>query len=449
LSVLTPPKPPRSDGLELLIREARARQRRRRFGAAASLAVLAATALVAWGIDRAVVVGASARSLLTPVVDARAFAGHGNLAFVSRNRLWLLDGGDGRLVRIARPRARSPVFSPNGRWLAWSQGAGRFGIARSDGTGARLHASGGNAPRWLPDGRLLVGRAVYRMAGGVPVPAGKAPEGLVSWTPDGSRYAFVEVRLSRHRPGSYDEVERVEISTSLAGPRKVWYEAPGSFTTRDGFRGDGISDVAILPAGGILVWLDPMHSASIAADGLPVYEIGSPRARPRKLGVTIGSPVTVGKDGRFALGAGGDRIAWTTKRVVTCAAGRCRPLRTPTGQMTLDPAWSPGGRRLAYVTGADLGVDVSTFPRTLRRWYRTRRLWIGGRPIPESVGAASPVWSADGRSVLFVARDGLWLLPRPAARPVRIAAPLFSPRGWPSYYGQVDWTGQFAWWSRG
>jgi hypothetical protein len=57
------------------------------------------------------------------------------------------------------------------------------------------------------------------------------------------------------------------------------------------------------------------------------------------------------------------------------------------------------------------------------------------------------VWSADGKSLLYVADDGIWLLPTPASAPVEIATPLFARSSWPSYYGQIAWPSQFAWWS--
>lgn len=443
---IAPPRSPQHEGLEAVIREARARQRHRRNRAIAAVAALAGAALAVWAVVDAVSGSSSGSVSLTPVVNSHAFAGHGYLAFVSRDRLWLLDGKSGRLVRVAGAGASSPSFSPDGRWLAWSQGPRRFGVARSDGTGPRFLSSHGAAASWLPAGQLLVGRAVYRIEDGVPVRTGSAPAGLVSWTPDGSRYAFVTARPNRHRRAPYNDVERVELSRSLSGPRTVWYETLESFTTRSGWEDPAIGPVAILPKGGILVWLDPFHSASIAADGLSVYEVRSPLAHPRKLGVTLGKPLSLGAGGRFALGAGGDRIAWTRKQVVTCTPERCVPLRSQ-ARLTLDPAWSPDGRTLAYVTGADLG-DVSTLAPTVRRWYRTRRLWIGGRPVRDSTGAASPVWSANGRNVLFVSRDALWLLPRIGARPVRVAAPLFWPRAWPNYYGEIDWGDQFAWQSR-
>jgi hypothetical protein len=447
VSILAPPEPPRLDDPELLIREARERQRRRRIRGAIALVALGTAAAVAYGVHRATGGGSSeGRSPLTPLVDPRAFAGDGRLAFVSRGRLWLLDGSAGTLVRVAGAGASRPTFSPNGHWLAWMQGTKRIGVARSDGTGERTLASRGFAPRWLPDDRLLVGRSLFRIEPGLVTRAGTAPGGLVSWLPDGSRYAFTEQRvLGRDRDGSFQKVELVEVARSLHGPRTVWYEAPSRFATRSGYRGNGIADVALLPRGGILVWLDPMHSASLAADGMPVVEIRSPRARPRRLGVTVGTPLSAAA-GSIALGAGADRIAWTTKQVVTCTRGRCARPAAAAGRLTVDPALSPDGRTLAFVSAADLGVQVSTMQPTLRRWYATRRLWVGKRELPGPAGAAAPTWSLNGKSLLFVAGDALWLLPTLDAKPVRVAGPLLWPHGaWPNFYGQIGWSAQFAW----
>jgi hypothetical protein len=55
------------------------------------------------------------------------------------------------------------------------------------------------------------------------------------------------------------------------------------------------------------------------------------------------------------------------------------------------------------------------------------------------------VWSRDSRSLLNVADDALWLIPRAGAKPAKIAGPLYSPHAWPSYYGQVGWSGEYAW----
>jgi len=448
VSVLAPPAPPRPDDPELLIREARERQRRRRIRIAigAALAVLTGAA-IGFGVSRGGVSGASTPGP-RPVVDAQAFAGHGRLAFVSRGRLWVLDGQTGKLTRVAGPGADDPVFSPDGRRLLYGFGK-RFGLARADGTAPRLHAGGAT---WLPDGRLLLsGRRIDRVAAdGTLVPAGRAPAGLSAWAPDGGRFVFDTTRIVHDKGGAFHGVELLQVADSLTGPRTTWYRLPQRFTPRSGYRTPGIDWIVVLPKRrGILLWLDPMHSSSIAADGLPVYELTAPGARPARLGTTVGGPgVSLSRSGRFALAGGVDRIAWVTKTALSCRTGRCTAVAPPAGKLTLDPALSPDGRTLAFVSAASEGTTMGLVEPVLKRWYATRRLWVGARVVPDSTGAAAPAWSGDGRSLLFAKDDALWLLPRLDAKPVRVVGPLFRPHGvWPNSMGRVPWPSQFAWWS--
>jgi hypothetical protein len=58
-----------------------------------------------------------------------------------------------------------------------------------------------------------------------------------------------------------------------------------------------------------------------------------------------------------------------------------------------------------------------------------------------------PVWSANGQSLPYEANDGLWLVTRLSKKPAEITSPLFPVDQRPSDYAQVDWTGQFDWWS--
>lgn len=441
--------PPPQHELELLIREARARQRRRWAAAAVAVAALASVAILASAVQ-----GGSHRTPTgarspVPFVDARAFSGHGLLAFVSRDALYVLDGRSGRLTEVARALEQPTwlSFSPGGRWLTYGLGNGRAGVARADGADPRSVPAHGLSASWLPDGRLLVGRAIYRIrAYGPLIRAGTAPAGLADWAANGSRYAFVTRHVRTRPDGSFRGFERLELADSLGGSRTLWYSAPISFTRREGFRGSAISDVA-LTGGRVLIWLDAMQSESLAADGMPVYEIRSPLARPVQLGDTVGGEHLSFARGRIALGGGSDRIAWVSKAVLTCGSSGCRILRSHAGKLTLDPAFSPDGRTLAFVTARTEPTDESFVQPTLHRWYATRRLWIGTHAVPDSRGAAAPTWSADGRSLLFVKDDGLWLLSRLDAKPVRVAGPLFGISDWPSYYGQVDWSDQFAWWS--
>jgi hypothetical protein len=118
--------------------------------------------------------------------------------------------------------------------------------------------------------------------------------------------------------------------------------------------------------------------------------------------------------------------------------------------VALDPAWSPNGSTLALVRAPDLAS--AGFPQdVVSAWYAAHQLWLYD-PAHQSLrelnasGATVPLWSANGTSMLYVAQDGLWLLPSLTGHPVRIAGPLFPPGHWPTFYGQVKWLSQFAWW---
>ena len=111
---------------------------------------------------------------------------------------------------------------------------------------------------------------------------------------------------------------------------------------------------------------------------------------------------------------------------------------------------SPDVTELAFVEAP--ASSAPGFPQNVvASWYATHTLWIlrgpGGaaRQVPGTHGATAPVWSANGKSLLYQAADALWLLPALPGTPVRIAAALFPVDNWPTYYGEVDWAQQFDW----
>lgn len=190
--------------------------------------------------------------------------------------------------------------------------------------------------------------------------------------------------------------------------------------------------------------------------------IGSPGGHPQLLGTTLADSsldqVAAASDGRLAIvaetrGPGmGGRLIWQDRRVEACGveAAACTAVPSPSSTVTLDPAWSPDGTRLALV-GAPYRASPGFPQNIVAAWYDAHQLWLydpAGRSMRKlnADGAAVPTWSPDGKSMLYVARDSIWLLPRLTGQPVRIAGPLFAPDNWPAYYGQVTWVSQFAWW---
>ena len=89
--------------------------------------------------------------------------------------------------------------------------------------------------------------------------------------------------------------------------------------------------------------------------------------------------------------------------------------------------------------------------------YRAHKLYVYDLATRRSTeiagidGVSVPTWSSDGKSLLYVSGDALWLAPAAGGKPTELAAPLFAPAkllhptlGPISYYGQIDWNGQFA-----
>ena len=136
------------DRTEALIREAHRRTRRCRTRRVAAVAVLVGIGAAVFAVVGGGSGGVIAEPATHPYANLRAFDGRGELAFISRGQAWVLDGGRGTLRRLPVPAAytpSSPVFSHDGRWLAYvvtrsqdSYGPSELWIAHADGIGAHL-----------------------------------------------------------------------------------------------------------------------------------------------------------------------------------------------------------------------------------------------------------------------------------------------------------------------
>jgi hypothetical protein len=250
---------------------------------------------------------------------------------------------------------------------------------------------------------------------GSSVRVANVPTDLEAFSASGDRYVFVDsVDESRNSAGnakSLTGTQRIEVSSTLFGPRTIWHSTPIRIDN-SGAHGDFASAVVVLPdKAGILIWTDPDQSDD--ADGDRLYELRSPHGTLTPLGVTVGHVVTLGRNGTFSFSAGGPRVAWIDKAVESCDGftARCTPVGTPQRNVTVAPAWSPDGATLAYVEAASM--SNWNFPQSvLTRWYATRKILLKtGSNVPVVVkgsnGATDPVWSLNGKSLLFVDNDGL------------------------------------------
>lgn len=108
------------------------------------------------------------------------------------------------------------------------------------------------------------------------------------------------------------------------------------------------------------------------------------------------------------------------------------------------------GGTLAFVEArAESAEDFR--PTTVLDWYSSHHLFLlaAGSSLPVEVpgtqGAAAPAWSAEGRSILYVAGNYLWLLARTGSRPVKVAGPVLVPSDRGPFFGEVNWQSDFAW----
>jgi len=404
-------------------------------------------------------------------VGTAAFAGRGQLAFVSSGRLYVLDGSvAGRpatLHEVAAPTgATAPAWSPDGRWLAFlvvppspypvvSDPMGTLWLAHNNGSAARPVLANAGPFSWSPVTDVLAATVTNPASGRswlCELRPGATPHlvpgvtGPAVWSPDGRQLAFTVI-LSNPQRGFYgSKLETIPASGGTPITRR------------------SSSQAALLVAGwwpggqGLMAWADEQGSASLAADGQSLLSFPLEGGRPATLGFTLLFPpflATSPAQKLVAVDNGGDRVLWDDKTILLCApAGGCTGLPGGVPRATnLDPALSPAGPALAFVhASAALSRAQAFDQKSIAAWYASRSLWLyvpGGqaRPISHAGTAiADPTWSSNGKLLMYVRDDGLWFINPFAgsARAIQAVGRLFS-GAWPNYYAYVDWRDQFAW----
>jgi Tol biopolymer transport system component len=206
----------------------------------------------------------------------------------------------------------------------------------------------------------------------------------------------------------------------------------------------------------ILFQTDPFRSASIAADGLPLWAVPTTGGRPieveHRLLTAADFVQPCGRSGRMVISAGFDRYVSAHKRIDLAKPPRWRAqsISHETRHSWYAAACSPDGRLVAAtVTGNRDEGRFDTAKRSI--WLLTsdgssRKLLVRSGA---GISVEQPRWSRDGRWILYLQHR---------ARPNPVAAlylrnvesgqrrgPFGRIKGGLGYYGYHDWDDEAAW----
>jgi len=328
--------------------------RRRWRVVAIAVAIVAGAALLvtpAFGIgDRllALIEGAPAR----PDVRSPVWSPDGRrIAFVSRRdgkALYVMNADGSGLRIVARvDRLTTPAWSPDGREIAY----GRNGVyvMNADGSGQRTLARSGNAPAWSPDGRRIAfvittklyvanadgtgHRTLTRLRGfgGVVV--------ALAWSPDGRKLLFLAEHMSAPRCGYCDRLWVLNADGS--GLRDLTQGISGGF-------GTPASDPVWSPDGRMIAFvrLNTRHGVYVInADGSAVRNL-TPKPRGAVYAAPAWSP-----DGR-KIAFAGERDGNSEIYLMNADGSGQRSLTSDLAYDG-DPSWSPDGRKITFVSNRD------------------------------------------------------------------------------------------------
>jgi Tol biopolymer transport system component len=386
---------------------------------------------------------------------APAIAGDlGKVAYVLSGDIYVIEPPDGEPQRLTQDSDSSyPVWSPSGGWLLFVK-RGLFWVMRGDGSDQRL-VPGGDAA-WSP----VIDRLAYSGNGAVFVEnadgSGRREVARLEgdlwglqWSPDGRRLAYGE---ELRAPVRWGRLWVVEVNTGRA-PTQL-YASTSDGVLAAGWTADGQY---------VLFWRDVQFSASMMADGLPLLAIpfGGGEARELAMGPIRPGMWSVAPDGtRVAMTVPAGRCSWTRKQVLVADAdsGESRYLTGPE-QVSIQPAWSPDGERVAFVAKLEMGDGPGGSGDELEKLAADRRIWVmnsddgsEARQLTsdEAYRDERPLWSRDGGWLLFARLNeereaSLWLMPSSGGEP-QMLVDLAGNGKMTGYYTNIGWGELLDWW---
>ena len=321
-----------------------------------------------------------------------------------------MDTLDARVIPGTEALLTSPTLSPDGESVVFYD-ANRSELRRvwrNGGTALTLTPAGNPfGVSWEGDGAILYGQddGIWEVSerGGMAkrlISTGAAEQAHGPSRLPGSQW--VVFTLTRGQGAArWDEAEIVAHSTTSGERRQL---------LKDG------SDARYLPTGH-LVYAHRSTLFAVAFDrdrvevtGIPVPVVEGVRRVGNPQNQTGAAQYSVSDDGTLVYLPGAAAEGQFTLALVD-AAGKVEQLRAPPGDYAA-PRASPDGKRVAVeVTAARGSGDTHVFVVERATGLSTQLTFDGTRNL-------SPVWTPDGRAVVFVsdrARNGKWALYRKAA----------------------------------
>lgn len=381
-----------------------------------------------------------------------------HIAFEFAGDLWQVPREGGNAVRLtsAPGRESRPLYSPDGKWIAFSGqydgNTDAFVVPAEGGVPKRLtaHPAEDAVIGWTNDGNsVLISSPMLsptdypRMfsvpaTGGVPkalpFPAGVS----ASISPDGSRIAYVpypkwQQAWKRYRGGQASKIWIGEMADSRVKeiPRKdnedsnpMWVgdsiyflsDRNGPFglfrfDTKSGrvseeVKGEGFDlksasagpDAIVYEKLGSIHLFDPVsHKSKL----VPItIQSDFPEVRPRIKDVKVSIQ-------DVSLSPSGQRIAAAARGwmfTIPAAKGDARLLSETQGVHRRDPAWSPDGKTIAFITDVEGDQQMALFDTATNM---EKRVDLGEKPGHYE----GPIWSPDSKSIAYTDNKlNLWVL---------------------------------------
>ncbi len=429
-----------------------------------------------------------------PLLMQRPTINRTHIAFEFAGDLWSVPRAGGAATRLtsAPGRESRPYFSPDGTKLAFSGqydgNTDAFVMPASGGQPKRLtaHPAADEVMGWTNDGKqVLVSSSMlsntdYARMFSVPATGGipkelPFPAGVeVSFSPDSTHIAYVpygkwQQAWKRYRGGQASRIWIGAMSDSKVKelPRKdnedshpMWIGNSIYFLSdRNGpfglFRYDRQSGSVIEEVKGSGF---DIKSASAGADVIVYEKLGSIHIFDPKTKSTSQVPITIEgdfpeqrkriKDVRSAIQSAslsptGQRIAVGARGwvfTIPAAKGDARLIKEEQGVHRRDPAWSPDGKSLAFITDIQGDQQLALVDMSSNV---ERRIDLGEKPGYYS----SPTWSPDSKKIAYTDNKlNLWVLDVASGTNTKVDTRTYRGRG--SF--RARWSPDSKWltWSR-